>query len=115
MAARRAEKHGAHPRPSPPRPGRRGKLDGSTTAAESAEKHNERRGTEVDRRKVGGEPLRQLGEHHISVRLSGDHHPEFLVVVQPEGGLPTPAVVPAAVVAAELEFETDGEEEALEA
>ena len=69
----------------------------------------------MDRGKAGGEPLRQLGEHHISVRLSGDHHPEFLVVVQPEGGLPTPAVVPATVVAAELEFETDGEEEALEA
>ena len=68
-----------------------------------------------DSGKLYGEPLRQLGEHHISVRLSGDHHPEFLVVVQPEGGLPTPAVVPAAVVAAELEFETDGEEEALEA
>ena len=97
------------------RAGDSGKLYGSITTAQIADKLNEKLGTEIDRRKVGGEPLRQLGEHHISVRLSGDHHPEFLVVVQPEGGLPTPAVVPAAVVAAELELETDGEEEALEA
>ncbi|MBK7217079.1 MAG: 50S ribosomal protein L9 [Candidatus Promineofilum sp.] len=69
------------------RAGDTGKLYGSITTAQIADKLNEKLGTEIDRRKVGGEPLRQLGEHHISVRLSGDHHPEFLVVVQPEGAL----------------------------
>ena len=80
-----------------------------------ADKLNQKLGTEIDRRKVGGEPLRQLGDHHIAVRLSADHHPEFLVVVQPEGGPATSAAVPAAVAAAEPEFETDFEQEELEA
>jgi hypothetical protein len=38
-----------------------------------------------------------LGEHHIPVRLSADHHPEFLVVVQQEGAPAAPAAAPAAV------------------
>ncbi|MBP6789300.1 MAG: 50S ribosomal protein L9 [Candidatus Promineofilum sp.] len=97
------------------RAGDSGKLYGSITTAQIADKLNEKLGTEIDRRKVGGEPLRQLGDHHIAVRLSGDHHPEFLVVVQPEGGPATSAAVPAAVAAAEPEFETDFEQEELEA
>ena len=34
---------------------------------------------------------------HIPVRLSADHHPEFLVVVQQEGAPAAPAAAPAAV------------------
>jgi large subunit ribosomal protein L9 len=78
------------------RAGDSGKLYGSITTAQIADKLNEKLGTEIDRRKIGGEPLRQLGEHHIPVRLSGDHHPEFLVIVQPEGGLPAAAPAPVA-------------------
>jgi len=47
------------------------------------------------------------------VRLSGDHHPEFLVIVQPEGGLPAAAPAPVAVAqpaAEELVDEAEMEE-----
>ena len=93
------------------RAGDSGKLYGSITTAQIADKLNEKLGTEIDRRKVGGEPLRQLGEHHIPVRLSADHHPEFLVVVQQEGAPAAPAVV----LAAAPEPVAEEVEEALEA
>lgn len=72
-----------------------GKLYGSITTAQIADAMNEALGTEVDRRKVGAEPLRQLGEHQVVVRLSGDFQPELTVVIHPEGGLPTAAAQPA--------------------
>jgi large subunit ribosomal protein L9 len=74
------------------RAGENGKLYGSITTHQIADKLNEALGTEIDRRKVGTEPLRQVGEHSIPVRLSGDHHPEFRVIVQPEGA-PAPSLV----------------------
>jgi large subunit ribosomal protein L9 len=82
------------------RAGDTGKLYGSITTAQIAQKLNEVLGTEIDRHKVGGEPLRQLGEHQVPVRLSADHHPEFLVVVQAEGVQP---VATAAAPVAEAE------------
>lgn len=78
------------------RAGETGKLYGSITTHQIADKLNETLGTEIDRRKVGTEPLRQIGDHHVPVRLGGDHHPEFLVVVHPEG---VPQATPAAVAA----------------
>ncbi len=72
-----------------------GKLYGSITTTQIADAMNEALGTEVDRRKVGAEPLRQLGEHKVVVRLSGDFQPEMTVVIHPEGGLPTAAAQPA--------------------
>ena len=96
------------------RAGDSGKLYGSITTAQIADKLNEKLGTDIDRRKVGGEPLRQLGEHHIPVRLSADHHPEFLVVVQQEGAPAAPAA-PAVVLAIEPEPVAEEVEEALEA
>lgn len=93
------------------RAGDSGKLYGSITTAQIADKLNETLGTTIDRRKVGSEPLRQLGEYHIPVRLSGDHHPEFLVVVEQEGAPATPAIVPAAEV---VEDEDVADEEAVE-
>jgi large subunit ribosomal protein L9 len=83
------------------RAGDSGKLYGSITTAQIAQKLNETLGTEIDRHKVGGEPLRQLGEHHVPVRLSADHHPEFLVIVQPEGVQPVTAAPAAPAVEAE--------------
>lgn len=67
------------------RAGDSGKLYGSITTAQIADKLNEELGTDIDRRKVGTEPLRQLGEHQVIVRLSADHHPEFTVIVAQEG------------------------------
>lgn len=75
------------------RAGDTGKLYGSITTAQIADRLNEVLHTEIDRRKVGTEPLRQLGEHRVPVRLSADHHPEFTVIIQPEGVVQTPSQI----------------------
>ena len=94
------------------RAGDNGKLYGSITTHQIADKLNETLGTDIDRRKVGTEPLRHLGEHQIPVRLSGDFHPEFLVVVQQEGAPAAPVAAPAAEVEAVVEEELEAELEA---
>ena len=64
--------------------GETGKLYGSITTSQIADALNEELGTELDRRKVGVEPLRQLGDHPVVVRLSADFHPEFTVAIVSE-------------------------------
>jgi large subunit ribosomal protein L9 len=64
--------------------GENGKLYGSVTLAQVAEKLNEKLGTEIDRRKIESEPLRQLGDHKVTVHLSGDFQPQFTVVINAE-------------------------------
>ncbi|NHZ71510.1 MAG: 50S ribosomal protein L9 [Aquificales bacterium] len=59
-----------------------GKLFGSVTTAQVADDLNRELGTELDRRKVGVEPLRQLGEHKVVVRLSADIQPEVTVIIE---------------------------------
>ena len=63
-----------------------GRLYGSVTMNQIADALNEKLGTEIDRRKVTGDPLRQLGTHKIPVRLSGEFHPEVTVVIASEEG-----------------------------
>ncbi len=63
------------------RAGETGKLYGSITTADIAEQLNEALGTDIDRRIIVGDPLRQLGEHNITVRLSRDFQPEVTVIV----------------------------------
>lgn len=58
--------------------GEDGKLFGSVTTSQIAELLKEK-GTVVDRRKIGlSEPIRQVGEHSVAVRL----HPEVVVTVK---------------------------------
>lgn len=64
--------------------GETGKLYGSITTAQIADALNEKLGTEIDRRKVGVDPLRQLGSHPVPVRLSGEFQPQFTVVIESE-------------------------------
>ncbi|MCA9922021.1 MAG: 50S ribosomal protein L9 [Anaerolineales bacterium] len=79
------------------RAGENGKLYGSITTAQVADEMNQTLGTEIDRRKVGIEPLRQLGEHKVVVRLSGEFQPELTVVItSEEEDVATEAVVEAA-------------------
>jgi len=65
------------------RAGETGKLYGSVTTADIIDKLNESLGTEIDRRKVVSDPLRQLGEHNVTIRLSRDYNPQVTVVVNP--------------------------------
>lgn len=84
------------------RAGDNGKLFGSITTHQIADQLNEMLGTEIDRRKVGTEALRQIGEHMVPVRLSADHHPEFRVVILQEGAPVEAAAAAVAEVAEEV-------------
>ncbi len=97
------------------RAGDNGKLFGSITTHQIADQLNETLGTEIDRRKVGTEALRQVGEHMVPVRPNADYHPEFRVVILQEGAVvETAAPVVAEVVeeAAEVVDEAVAEAEA---
>ena len=74
------------------RAGETDKLYGSITTTQIADDLNELLGTDIDRRKVGIEPLRQLGEHKVVVRLSGDFQPELTVMIENEAGETEPAI-----------------------
>lgn len=97
------------------RAGETGKLYGSITTSQIADELNEKLGTEIDRRKVGIEPLRQLGEHKVVVRLSGDFQPELTVIIENEEGETVPAislpeyeeVIVVETIEPELDDETD--------
>lgn len=65
------------------RAGETGKLYGSITTADVTEQLNEVLGTDVDRRLITGGPLRQLGEHRVTVRLSRDYQPQVIVQIHP--------------------------------
>lgn len=100
------------------RAGETGKLYGSVTTTQIADDLNELLGTDIDRRKVGIEPLRQLGEHKVVVRLSGDFQPELTVVIENEDGEIEPAIeIPEAVEVVEIvedEAETTASEPEVE-
>jgi large subunit ribosomal protein L9 len=68
------------------RAGEKGKLYGSVTTAELAEALERELGLEIDRRKIVSDPLRQLGEHSLQVRLMSDVSADLRVVIEPEGG-----------------------------
>lgn len=94
------------------RAGESGKLYGSITAAQITDGLNEALGVEIDRRKVDVEPLRQLGEHKVMVRLSADIHPEFTVRIESEEVAEVvmeTAVIPEDLLEEEYEAYTDAE------
>ncbi len=68
------------------RAGTQGRLYGSVTAGDIAERLSTAAGAEVDRRKVILEdPIRSLGEHKVVVHLVGRLRPEIVVVVESDG------------------------------
>jgi len=84
-----------------------GKLFGSVTTAQIADDLNKELSTEIDRRKVGVEPLRQLGEHKVVVRLNADIQPEITVIIESEEA---PVEVVEEVVEEVDEFDDDNDE-----
>jgi large subunit ribosomal protein L9 len=74
------------------RAGDSGKLYGSITTAQITDALNETLTTEIDRRRVGTDPLRQLGEHKVIVRLSSEFQPHVTVIIESEDGQIIPAI-----------------------
>ena len=68
------------------RVGEQGRLYGSITAADVAERLSTLMGEEIDRRKVDlGESIRTVGEHAVTIRLVGRLAPSIIVnVFDPE-------------------------------
>ncbi len=99
------------------RAGETGKLYGSVTTNDVADQINETLGLELDRRKVIGESLRELGEHRVTVRLSPEFQPQVVVTIKQEGEEEEAALdaVEEAAMSAEVSSAEDLEEEALEA
>ena len=72
-----------------------GKLYGSITSAQITAKIKEVSGLEVDRRNVGHDPLRELGEFKVAVRLTTDLIPTVKVILHREGEAPKLAIAEA--------------------
>jgi large subunit ribosomal protein L9 len=68
------------------RAGEKGKLYGSITTADMAQGLERELGQEFDRRKIISDPLRQIGEHSVQIRLMTDVSASLKVVIEPEGG-----------------------------
>ncbi|MBA4386248.1 MAG: 50S ribosomal protein L9 [Anaerolinea sp.] len=65
--------------------GETGKLYGSITSQMVADALNQKMGTKIERHQIESEPIRNLGEHHATVRLTIDLNPKVKVVVSREG------------------------------
>jgi large subunit ribosomal protein L9 len=67
------------------RAGEGDKLYGSITSADIAAALAEKTGVEVDKRKIElEEPLRELGAHQVTVRLTAELTPQVTVIVERE-------------------------------
>lgn len=91
-----------------------GKLYGSVTTAQIADEIKKVSGLDIERRNVGHQPLREIGEYKVPVRLTTDLIPSITVVLHREGEArktvePAPAPVaeaaPAEAPAAEAPAE----------
>ncbi len=65
--------------------GETGKLYGSITSQMISDALNEKMGTKIERHQVESEPIRNLGEHIATVRLTIDLNPKVKVFVTREG------------------------------
>jgi large subunit ribosomal protein L9 len=98
------------------RAGETGKLYGSITTQMIADEISRKTDTKIDRRQIECEPIRVLGEHKCTVRLTVDLTPEIKIIVHREGE--TPAILmakpaPQAVVEAPVEQEVSAKQEVL--
>ncbi len=89
-----------------------GKLFGSVTAQQIVTAINEKLGLSLSRKQVETQPIRELGEFQVSVRLTMDLAPQVTVIVHREGEMPqTEAEKEAETAEAEAAEETPVAEE----
>lgn len=94
-----------------------GRLYGSVTSRMIADRINEEFEIEISPRDVDTQPLRQLGEHTIPIRLTMDLVPEVQILLHREGESAeegAEGVVEAEAATAEAEVETSAEGGAVE-
>jgi large subunit ribosomal protein L9 len=92
--------------------GETGKLYGSVTPTDISEQLQENIGLEIDRRRIGDRPLRELGEFPVPVRLEAGLIPSVRVVIFREGEDPRLVETAKAEAEAEAEMEPEAEVEA---
>src|SRR5438128_9868933 len=81
--------------------GTTGSLFGSVTPTDIADQLWEKHKVRVDRRKIGGEPLKRIGRFQIPIELFQDVTVEVRTLVVPEGGELPPEEELEALAAAE--------------
>ena len=92
------------------RVGEQGKLFGSVTARDIAELLQDATRIEVEHRQVDlRDPIRELGAHEVTVKLTRNVLATITVNVEPLGGLPVPETVGEATDGLEDEAETVAE------
>lgn len=64
--------------------GDKGQLYGSVTTTDIADQLNELMGLDIDRRRIGDKPLRELGKFEVPVRLDADLAPVVKVIIHPD-------------------------------
>lgn len=88
------------------RAGETGKLYGSITPQMITDEINRKAKTQIDRRSIECEPIRNLGEHKCIVRLTVDLTPEIKIIAHREGETPA-ALAPKPEEAAPVETVTE--------
>jgi large subunit ribosomal protein L9 len=89
-----------------------GSLFGSVTPTDIADQLWEKHKVRVDRRKIGGEPLKRIGRFQVPIELFQDVTVEVRTLVVPEGGeLPPEEELEAQAAAEEAEQAPPAEEE----
>lgn len=88
------------------RAGETGKLYGSVTSADIAEAIQKKTGIDIDKRKVAlAEPIRNLGDQQVTIKLMIDVATDISVEVVPLGGILERERLAEAVVDVEVEVE----------
>jgi len=72
----------------PVKAGETGKLYGSVTTQMLADSLKENANVEIDRRQIDSQPIRTIGEHKVSIRLTMDLIPDVTAIVHREGEAP---------------------------
>jgi large subunit ribosomal protein L9 len=83
-----------------------GRLYGSVTTSDLAERLSQEIGEPIDRRSIESDPLREVGEHTVAVRVGQNMTADVRVVVYAEGE-EQPSEAPAAEEAPETVEETE--------